>query len=609
MIFSRPEKMYQVHIYGMKKNRELIMHEMQKQGAVHVREVKKPVSGETFRKKEDAIIHDAVMNTERIERMKSLFSNNGSFLSQMFEEKHSTFRLTGYSDNAFRFWSNKCVLRIYKEYENIVSMERQYISDTELIKKSMRTLSHFVNFKGGLEALGEGKYSFSGLGKTTALKNKAQKQLYIEKISVSEDNEQYVFFSVPLEKKEVLEKTIHVFNITETGTVTDALTKKEEQLKSIKNSRKILDKKKKAFEKHKPLLLAIEERWQNIKAREAAAKNLDETEHTVSLEGWVPKSALEATTALQGAVVYFSEEKEFAPTKLKNPRLAEPYELITRNYSLPKYKDVDPTVFVAIAFTLFFGFMFMDIAYSILLFAVSVTLIRRGTKPIKDIGHILLLGSVSGAMFGVLSGSIFGNLVSFGSYFNVFTRPFSLITFSIMIGVVHINLGILTRLCESMRNKNHALLKDSLSWVGLESGAALLVAAVLLQQKYLAIPAAFLVLSAVAFRAREGVVGVIKSIDFFSNFLSYLRLMALAVVTGWLAFAVNLVAKLVSDVSLVFAAFLFTAGHLANFMLNIVSSGMHALRLNYVEFFGTFYDGGGVEYIPLVSKNKFHKTI
>ena len=609
MILSRPEKMYRVHIYGMKKNKEPLMHEMQKQGAVHIQEVKKPVSGETFRKEEDAIIHDAVMNTERIERMKSLFSNNDSFLGQLFEEKHSTFRLTGYSDEAFRSWSNKCVLRIYKEYENISSMERQHVSDTELIKKSMRTLSHFENFKGDLGALGKGKYSFSGLGKTTALNHKAQKQLYIEKISVSDDGEQYIFFSAPLEKIEVLKKDIDVFDINETGTVKDALAKKEEELKSIKNSRKTLDKKKKAFEKHKPLLLAIEERWQNIKSREAAAKNLDETEHTISLEGWVPKSALESTANMQGAVVYFSEEKEFAPTKLNNPKLAKPYEFLTTNYSMPKYKDVDPTVSVAIAFTLFFGFMFMDIAYSIMLFALSVALIQRGTKSIKDIGHILLLGSVSGAIFGVLSGSIFGNLISFSSYFNVFTNPFSLITFSIMLGIVHINIGILTRIHESVRNKNSALLKDALSWVGLESGAALLIVAALFHQKYLAIPATLFILFSVAFRAKEGVVGIIKSIDFFSNFLSYMRLMALAVVTGWLAFAINLVSKLVSDVSLVLAAFIFAAGHISNFTLNIVSSGMHALRLNYVEFFGTFYDGGGVEYMPLISKNKYHKTI
>ena len=426
MILSRPEKMYRVHIYGMKKNKEPLTHEMQKQGAVHIQEVKKPVSGETFRKEEDAIIHDAVMNTERIERMKSLFSNNDSFLGQLFEEKHSTFRLTGYSDEAFRSWSNKCVLRIYKEYENISSMERQHVSDTELIKKSMRTLSHFENFKGDLGALGKGKYSFSGLGKTTALNHKAQKQLYIEKISVSDDGEQYIFFSAPLEKIEVLKKDINVFDINETGTVKDALAKKEEQLKSIKNSRKTLDKKKKAFEKHKPLLLAIEERWQNIKSREAAAKNLDETEHTVSLEGWVPKSALESTANMQGAVVYFSEEKEFAPTKLNNPKLAKPYEFLTTNYSMPKYKDVDPTVSVAIAFTLFFAFMFMDIAYSIMLFALSVALIQRGTKSIKDIGHILLLGSVSGAIFGVLSGSIFGNLRNFLNPFNLLRTWFEL---------------------------------------------------------------------------------------------------------------------------------------------------------------------------------------
>jgi V/A-type H+-transporting ATPase subunit I len=38
--------------------------------------------------------------------------------------------------------------------------------------------------------------------------------------------------------------------------------------------------------------------------------------------------------------------------------------------------------------------------------------------------------------------------------------------------------------------------------------------------------------------------------------------------------------------------------HLVNFALGVFSPTVHALRLHFVEFFGTFYSPGGLRYEP-----------
>jgi V/A-type H+/Na+-transporting ATPase subunit I len=88
-----------------------------------------------------------------------------------------------------------------------------------------------------------------------------------------------------------------------------------------------------------------------------------------------------------------------------------------------------------------------------------------------------------------------------------------------------------------------------------------------------------------------------------SNTLSYLRLLALGLVTGALALAVNLVASQISAMLPLFlgipvAIIIYLAGHTLNLALNTLGAFIHSGRLQFVEFFSNFFEGGGRPFTP-----------
>ena len=122
-------------------------------------------------------------------------------------------------------------------------------------------------------------------------------------------------------------------------------------------------------------------------------------------------------------------------------------------------------------------------------------------------------------------------------------------------------------------------------------------------QAYMIAGGGFLV-GAVVLGWAEGIVGVLEIPSMLSNILSYLRLGAVAIAKGAMAVAFNnltLVSMTLSGTGLALAivglvAFVFVQALL--FVLGLLSAGIQAIRLNYVEFFTKFYKGGGEKFTP-----------
>jgi len=97
--------------------------------------------------------------------------------------------------------------------------------------------------------------------------------------------------------------------------------------------------------------------------------------------------------------------------------------------------------------------------------------------------------------------------------------------------------------------------------------------------------------------ALEGIVAAVELLTAIGHILSYARIMALGTASVMLAIVANQLAGAVGSavVGAVFALLF----HLVNFGLGLFSPTIHALRLHYVEFFGTFYSPGGTAYRPL----------
>ena len=110
----------------------------------------------------------------------------------------------------------------------------------------------------------------------------------------------------------------------------------------------------------------------------------------------------------------------------------------------------------------------------------------------------------------------------------------------------------------------------------------------------------------------KGLIGFFNITGYIGDWLSYARLLALGLATSGMALAFNVVSQLIGNMIpfigiLVMIILLFFA-HLVNLILQSLGAGIHSLRLQYVEFFNRFYEGGGHEFTPFKIVRKYTKV-
>ena len=339
------------------------------------------------------------------------------------------------------------------------------------------------------------------------------------------------------------------------------------------------------------------------------------TPHAFVLEGWVPE-AVESRlihtidAAFNGEVVVEELGREHwqgeeAPVVLHNPRLFRPFELLTRMLPLPRYGTMDPTPYVGVFFPMFFGLMLGDVGYGLLL-AIGALIVHHRSAPgstARTVAEIAGPCALFSIVFGVLFGELFGDLGY--QWFHVrpvwFDRGEAIVPFlglTLALGGVHILLGLILGVVTSVRSHPRQALGRGLSALMLLLIAGAILAALEVLPRGLLTPAVVLLL--VAFPVLivlEGIVAPVELLTTIGHVLSYARIMALGTASVMLAVVANRMAGALGSVVVgVLFALLF---HLVNFGLGLFTPTIHALRLHYVEFFGTFYSPGGVRYQPL----------
>jgi V/A-type H+-transporting ATPase subunit I len=296
---------------------------------------------------------------------------------------------------------------------------------------------------------------------------------------------------------------------------------------------------------------------------------------------------------------------EDVPVALKNPRLFRPFEMITHTLPLPRYGTLDPTPFVAVFFPMFFGLMLGDAGYGALAGILAFVLHRR-SRPgttVRSVAEMLGACALFAILFGLAFGELLGDLGRrwFGLEPLLFDRETALVPFlglAIAIGVVHVVLGLIAGAISRRRSQPRAALGKGLSALMI----LLIVVALLAAMKIL--PGGFLTPAVIALLIAfpilivlEGIVAPVELMSDLGHILSYARIMALGTASVMLAVVANRLSGAVGSIAvgLVFGLLF----HLVNFALGLFSPSIHALRLHYVEFFGTFYSPGGVRYQPL----------
>ncbi|MEZ4104195.1 MAG: V-type ATPase 116kDa subunit family protein [Candidatus Paceibacterota bacterium] len=414
----------------------------------------------------------------------------------------------------------------------------------------------------------------------------------------------------------------------------------KEQSSLLEEKNKLEDRAKELTKKYLHDLKITHDIYKWRQARHEVTKVAKSTKNVVAFEGWCNELVLpKLKEALgRGKVVYSLEEialqeGEEPPVELKNSASIQPFEIITRLYGLPAHKDLDPTPFLAGFFFLFFGLSLTDVGYGIFLMAVALLVLFYFKVPptIKLFGKLLFLMGLSSALVGLLFGGYLGIESSklpaplqAIQQFDPIGNPLPVFYLALSLGVVQVMFGMMLKIYSEARNKRLLTgLLDQGPWLLLFVSLILFGAAKIGYLNASADSLLTLVYLAVAIvvvasgRNGEGVFGKIQmsllslynSIGYFSDILSYSRLLALGLATSALAFAVNLIAGIVNDmipyVGAVLAVLILIAGHLFTLVVNTLGAFIHSARLQFVEFFGKFISGTGRTFKPLKREESY----
>lgn len=374
--------------------------------------------------------------------------------------------------------------------------------------------------------------------------------------------------------------------------------------------------------------------------RELAQAGIVESQYLAVIRGWigadeVPDLKRILADAFPNQQVYLSLEdptsEEIAtnktPTKLKNNPVVQPFEMLTEMYSIPKYDEIDPTPWMMPFYLVFFGMMVADFGYGLLMLVATTVGLKALTLP-KGTQRFLKLFqylSVSTIVWGLIYGSSFG--VEMPVYLLSPSKDFmAIFGLSMVFGGIQIFTGLFLAGKENMRKKDYvAAVNQGFSWQGILAGIliAALGAMVVKSQALTMIGAILAIISALAvlltsvLGAKSKVGGFFMGLydlygitSYIGDFVSYSRLMALGISGGSIAAAFNMLVGYMPP------AARFTAGIVLivvlqglNIFLSLLSAYVHAARLQYVEFFGKFYTGGGRAFRPLKPAEKYMNFI
>ena len=395
-----------------------------------------------------------------------------------------------------------------------------------------------------------------------------------------------------------------------------------EQLKVAATSSKLL---KKGFDM---VTLQIDDQ----KVRE----NIFQTQSVFALTGWLTENDMDKVKKiLDKYPCYYTmvqpEEGDDPPIKLKNNKFVEPYEMITEMYSLPTPDGIDPTPVLTPFFILFFGMMLADAGYGLILFLLCFIGLKK-LKPdegfLKNAMNIGVACGLSTIFWGVMYGGYFGNLVTqvaeswfavtvtVPAVFDPLNDPMSVMLLSLILGAIHLFAGMGVKIY-MLAKRGHLLdgLMDIGLWYVLLIGLPMLALPVTagIGKVLSIIGAVGLILTQgrheknIFMKLIKGVMSLYDITSYLSDVLSYARILALGLAGGVIANVMNIMGTMagLNIIGVVVFVAIFAIGHAFNLAISGLGAYVHTSRLQYVEFFGKFYEAGGRPFKPFKANTKY----
>ena len=542
------------------------------------------------------------------------------------------------------------VLRIIDESERLESSIEATKTEIENLQTRLETLAPWSDLKTPVEDITE-------LWQTICLAGLIPAQQFdrvqagIEELGaavqqIGSANNKYACLIVCL--KENIDETQKLLRSAEfesasfepmTGTVADLMSEHTQKLDDATQQLQTLQDNAAQLSKNLLKLQILHDHYDNLLNRDRTRDTAPATEHTVILEAWVKKhdyprleqivSRFEAASI---AKVKPAEDEDI-PVEIENKGVIKPFEVITRLYGMPQHFEVDPTIFLAPFFALFFALCLTDAGYGLVMVGLVALFIKK-MQGDKKLMWMLGICSFITIGAGAVTGGWFGNAheylpQGFGTFrravlwFDPLEKPMNFFYLALALGYFQIMTGLAIAFGHNLKRKDYiAAVCDQLTWLVMLNSIVIFAAGKAgaippvvggFFGKLALVPAGMIFL----FSHREGgwsgrigmgAYNLFSAIFYMGDVLSYLRLMALGMVTAGLAMAVNVIAGIAAEIpygiGYVLMVLVLIGGHGFNLAISGLSAFVHTLRLQYVEFFPKFMTGGGTLFVPLSKQYK-----
>ncbi len=637
-------EMKKVFLLGHREERESIFSILHKLGSVELLDIKSGDAWDEFQ-----TLLEPENAGEKVSQAESALSDIRYCLD--FFQRHFPVRknfiqqFTGaklelteqdYSEFISRLEQVKAVYdSCYKAEENLARIRNEETQSQNLIEE----LEPWSSFSLPLEQAKDGSFTAMGLY-TVPPDNLADLQAALsEKVpahyfeEVFTNNEFVYFFYAGLAEEGQAARDLFKENTVTTvifpeleGTAAQNIESLHKKIGALSEERESTLKKVENLLGHRPMLMACYDYMANELQKNEAVANLARTENSFLLEGWIPVPVLndlEVAVAEKTATAVLAardpEPGENVPVLLHNSGPVEAYEVVTKLYSTPRKSELDPTPFMAPFFFVFFGICLSDAGYGIILSLLALYISRKlklaGMG--KQLIYLLFLGGISSLFFGILFGGYFGDLIKLPPiWFNPLDDPMRMLFYCFAIGLIHIYFGMGVQAYRNIK-AGHPLnaLFDQGFWFVFLNGLILLVlpeyAAV---GQWMAIGGgAGLILTqgrnqnGIIMKFLSGLLSLYNITGYLSDVLSYSRLLALSLASVVIATAINAMSEMVagSIIGVVIMVLVLMGGHLFNIVISTLSSYVHTSRLQYIEFFSKFFEGGGKAFQPFKAETSY----
>lgn len=661
--------MKRISICAMKKNRKQLLEFLQQRGVI---EISDGTSDDEVFKRTDMSSASAVFQkniaaaSQSLEILDSYIPEKKSMLSALEGRKD----LNTKDFDAFTNERDKILAITHR----LIALQKQITESNASIPKlsaQLEALAPWLSLDVPLD--------FKGTKKTTAFigtlsEDLTEEQLYskitelapsvefIHADVISHSKEQTCIFVVSSRSDSAaVEEALRTLGFARPShlsslTPTNRKSEIEEEIKTLQQETNKAIEEIKSYDDKRSLIEFIIDYYTMRSDKYDVISRLTQSKNVFLLTGYIPEceaDSLEKTlTDSFDLALEFSDpsEDEDTPVVLKNNPFSEPVEGVLKAYSYPAKGEIDPTFLMSLFYYFLFGLMLSDAAYGLIMVLGCGFCLAKfknmeiGTR--KTLSMFFFCG-ISTTFWGILFGSWFGDVVKvvsttfFGHpitlgplWFEPVSNPMRMLVFSMLIGIIHIYVGLAANLYQCLHTKRYKdALYDVIFWYVLVTS---LIVMLLSTQQFVNIAQLSFILPAsvgniagiVAFIAALGIIltagresrswfkrilkglyGLYNVTGYLSDVLSYSRLLALGLATGVIATVINQMGSMggrsISGVVLFIIVFIL--GHSINIGINLLGAYVHTNRLQFVEFFGKFYQGGGREFNPFTANTKYYK--